>query len=180
MGEKNNFEEEKQQPLTGKHYIKTRLDKMSLNDLSKLINIQSSLLNLQSKEAGKVKSALNTLSSMVKFAGRKDALYVLVGYYKIEIKSMDDIIRFFDRTQMASSKDLSWMILNDMVKIKEIARRVLFVRDFIPHLSLVFRDSNEDKKKEIRNLIRDSVWGDKLKRRFLDKLFNQSYRDGLF
>jgi hypothetical protein len=170
-----------QQPLirNEKTLISTKLlEKMSLEEISKLVNIQASLLDLQSKDKEKVKSALNALSIVVRLGGRKDALYVLGGYYRIEIKSLDNIIYFFEGTRMAYSQDLSMMILNDVVKIKEMARRVLFARDFVTHLSLVLIDSNEDKKREIRSLIQDSVWGDKLKRKFLDKLFFQSHRDG--
>lgn len=148
---------------------------LSIEELCKRVNIQSNILDLQSKDEGKVKSALDTLSLITKVTDRKDALYVLVGYYATEVRTINEIVNFFHGTRTAFSIDLSMMILNDLAKIKDISRQRTFVSDFLGHLGMLFRDSNDDRKNEIRTLIENSAWGDKLKRKFIDTLFYREF-----
>jgi hypothetical protein len=168
-------DKKKQSPL-----MVRQVEKMSLTDIVKLIDIKSTLRGLLSKDQEKVKAALNTLCAMNKYGGRKEALYVLVGYYRIEIKTMDEIIRFFDWLQLILPEELSLMILNDVARFKEVARQALFIHYFIRHLKSILRDSDETQKKEIRALIEGSVWGYKLKRKFLEELFEDYNDDDLF
>ena len=113
------------QPGTGSGEAPSRakIEDLSIEEICKRVNIQSNILDLQSEDKGKVKSALNTLSSITRFTDRKDALYVLVGYYRTEIGTIDEIIDFFHSTEMAFSIDLSMMILNDLVKFKDLGSR---------------------------------------------------------
>jgi hypothetical protein len=67
------------------------------------------------------------------------------------------------------------MILNDLIRLKDLSRRRIFVHDFSSHLSSVFTHTGDDRKKEIRTLIENSAWGDKLKREFLDNLFYEEF-----
>jgi hypothetical protein len=148
-----------------------RIEDLSPEEFCKRINIQSNILDLRSKDKERVKSALNTLSLIANFTDRKDALYVLVGYYATEVRTVDEIISFFHDTGAASSIDLYMMILKDLVKIKDISRQRLFVNDFLRNLTMFFTESDDDRKNEMRMLIENSAWGDKLKRKFIDALF---------
>jgi len=161
------------QPNTGSggSHFRTKIEDLTIEEICKRINIQSNILDLQSEDKGKVESALNTLSSVTRFTDRKDALYVLVGYYRTEIRTIDEIVDLFYGTSTAFSIDLSMMILKDLVKFKDISRQRIFVSEFLRHLSLLFRDIDDDRSNEIRTSIENSAWGDKLKRKFLDSLF---------
>lgn len=152
-----------------------RIEELSIEKICERANIQSNILDLQSKDEGKVKSALATLSSITRFTDRKDALYVLVGYYRLEIGTTDEIIDFFHGIQMGLSIELAMMILNDLIKLKDLSRRRIFVHDFLRHLSTVLIHTGDDREKEITTLIENSAWGDKLKRKFLDNLFYEEF-----
>ncbi len=178
MSHRKSYDPKRIQPVTGSDGGRSRakIEDLSIEEICKRINIQSNILDLQSKDKGKVKSALNTLSTVTKHTDRKDALYVLVGYYKTEIGTIDEIIDFFYSTEMEFSIDLSMMVLNDLVKFKDLgSTRRIFVHDLLRHLSLFSRHINDDRKNEIRTLIENSAWGDKLKRKFLDSLFYREF-----
>ncbi|MBT9159607.1 MAG: hypothetical protein AAGB97_08995 [Dehalococcoidia bacterium] len=160
---------------TGEGFFGINIKDLSVEEICERANIQSNILDLQSKDSEEVKSALNTLSSITRFTDRKDALYVLVGYYKLEIRTLDEIIDFFRGTRMALSIDLSMIILNDLIKRKDISRRRIFLDDFLQQLRSVFIDTADDEKEEMRTLIENSAWGDKLKRKFLDNLFYEEF-----
>ncbi len=164
------------QPVT-RHGSRSRIkiEDLSIEELCRQVNIQSNLFDLQTKDKGKVKSALNTLCTITKHTDRKDALYVLVGYYKTEVRTIDEIIDFFYSTEMAFSVDLSMMVLSDLVKFKDLGSRRIFVHDLLSHLSLFRRHINDERKNEIRTLIQNSAWGDKTKRKFLDSLFYREF-----
>lgn len=165
------------QPVTGGGVGRSRakIEDLSIEELCKRVNIQSNILDLQSKDEGKVKSALNTLSSITRLTDRKDALYVLVGYYRTEIRTIDEIVNFFHSTEMAFSIDLSMMVLKDLSKFKDISRQRIFVHEFLRHLSSLFKDIDDDRRNEIRTLIENSAWGDKLKRKFIDTLVYREF-----
>ena len=132
MSHTNLDDHKKIQPVTksGRRPSRTGIENLTIEEIFKRVNIQSNLLDLQSKDEGKVKSALNTLSSITRHTNRKDALYVLVGYYRTEISTPDEIIDFFKGTEVAYSVDLTMMVLSDFVKFKDISKQRIFVTVF--------------------------------------------------
>ncbi|MBI2859009.1 MAG: hypothetical protein HYX90_08020 [Chloroflexi bacterium] len=155
-----------------------RAEDLSIETLCKRMNIQSNLLDLQSKDKEKVTSALKTLSMVMRHTDRKDARYALVGYYKSEVQTIDEIIDFFKSTEMAGSIDLSMMMLKDLVTFKDLGSRRLFTHDLLHHLNYFTKRIDDDGKSEIRTLIENSAWGDKLKRKFLGSLFYGEFERG--
>lgn len=179
MKHTNPNDPKKIRPVTqsGGDQFRTKIGDLPIEEIFKRVNIQSNILDLQSKDKENVKSALNTLSSITRLTNRKDALYVLVGYYKLEARTIDEIISFFYSTEMAYSVDLAMMVLKDLVKSKDISKQRIFVNDFLRHLSVLFLSYLDDERKnEVRKLIEDSIWGYKLKRKFLDNLFHEDSR----
>ena len=140
---------------------------LSVEEICKRINIQANLNDLQSKNKKKRNSALTTLATITKLTKRKDALYALCGYYILEIVSIDDIELFFDAIRNLDSIELLKLILKDLAKDKNIFRRRLFIDDFLRRLSASTISADENDKAEIKQLIENSVWGEKLKRKFL-------------
>lgn len=167
----------KMRPVTGAGvgHSRTKIEDLSIEELCKRVNIQTNLLELQSEDEEKVRSALSTLSAVTRYTDRKDALYVLIGYYQTEIRTIDEIVNFFHGTRAAFSTDLSMMILKDLVRFKDLgSKQRIFVDDFLSHLGIVLAHSNGDRKNEIRTLIENSAWGDnKLKRKFLETLSSE-------
>ena len=85
----------------------------------------------------------------------------ICGYYILEIKSIDDIELFFDAIRNLESIELLKLILKDIAKDKNVFRRRLFVEPFLRKLSASMISAAEKDKNEIKQLIKNSVWGEK-------------------
>jgi len=140
---------------------------LTVEEICRRINIQANLNDLQSKSIEKRNSALTTLVTITQLTKRRDALYALCGYYILEIKSFDDIELFFDAIRNLDSIELLKLILKDITKDKNVYRRRLFIDTFLRKLSASIISADEKDKNEIKHLIENSVWGEKLKRKFL-------------
>lgn len=143
------------------------IEDMSVEEICKRINIQANLIDLQSRNKKKVSSAIASLAAIIKLAGRKDALYALCGYYILEIEHIDDIELFFNALRNVESLELLKLILKDITKYKNVFRRRLFIEDFLRSLSSAMNKPDAKIENEIKLLIENSVWGEKLKRKFL-------------
>jgi len=143
---------------------------LSIEEICRRINIQANLNDLQSKNKEKRNSALTTLATISKLTKRKDALYALCGYYILETVSTDDIELFLDAIRNSDSIELLMLILKDLAKDKNIFRRRILIDDFIERLSASTISADEKDKAEIKQLIENSAWGEKLKRKFLYNL----------
>ncbi len=146
------------------------IEELDIEEILKKTNIQNHLINLQSKNKNKIKSALTTLATITKLTKRKDALYALCGFYLLEIKCIDDIEFFLDATRNSYSIEIFKLILKDISKDKNIFRRKLFIDDIIRNLAAIIMNANTEEKAEIEFLIENSFWGEKLKDKFLCKL----------
>ena len=141
---------------------------LTVEEICRRINIQANLNDLQSKSIEKRNSALTTLVTITQLSERRDALYVLCGYYILEIKKIiDDIELFFDAIRNIDSIELLKLILKDIAKDKNVFRRRLFIDTFLRKLSASIISADEKDKYEIKQLIENSAWGEKLKRKFL-------------
>ncbi len=140
---------------------------LSVEEICRRVSIQKNLIDLQSRNKTKARSAITSLAAIIKLAGRKDALYALCGYYILEVEHIDDIELFFGAIRNIESLELLKLILKDITKYKNIFRRRLFIEDFLRSLSSSTLKSDAKFKNEIKLLIDNSVWGEKLKRKFL-------------
>jgi len=143
------------------------IEDLSVEEICRRVNIQTNLIDLQSRNKKKARSAITSLAAIIKLGGRKDALYALCGYYILEVEHIDDIELFFDAVRNIDSLELLKLILKDITKYKNIFRRRLFIEDFLRRLSSSMLKSDAKFKNEIKLLIDNSVWGEKLKRKFL-------------
>ena len=143
------------------------MEDLTAEEICRRINIQANLNDLQSKNKEKRNSALTTLATITQLTKRRDALYALCGYYILEIESIDDIELFFDAIRNLASIELLKLILKDIAKDKNIFRRKLFIDTFLRKLSASIVTADEKDQNEIKQLIGNSVWGEKLKRKFL-------------
>lgn len=143
------------------------MEDLSVEEICRRINIQANLNDLQSKNKEKRNSALTTLATITQLTKRRDALYALCGYYILEIVSIDDIELFFGTIRNLDSIELLKLILKDLARDKNIFRRRLFIEDFLRKLSASTISADEKDKTEIKQLVENSVWGEKLKRKFL-------------
>ncbi len=143
------------------------MEDLTVEEICRRINIQANLNDLQSKNKEKRNSALTTLATITQLTKRRDALYALCGYYILEIESINDIELFFDAIRNLDSIQLLKLILKDIAKEKYMFRRRLFIDTFLRKLSASIITADEKDKSEIEQLIKNSVWGEKLKRKFL-------------
>jgi hypothetical protein len=143
------------------------IEDFTAEEICRRINIQANLNDLQSKNIEKRNSAITTLATITQLTKRRDALYALCGYYILEIESIDDIELFFDAIRNLDFIELLKLILKDIAKDKNIFRRRLFIDTFLRKLSASIVTADEKDKNEIKELIENSAWGKKLKKKFL-------------
>ena len=145
------------------------IEKLSLEEISQRINIQSNLIALQSTNREKVKSALTSLAAVTRLANRKDSLYALVGYYLLEVHTLEEIEVFFYATKSLGSTDLAYFILRDLVQKKDASKRRIFMNDLSKHIAWILRSAGSDTKEKFRTLFESGQWGEKLKWKFLNE-----------
>jgi hypothetical protein len=146
------------------------IEDLSVEEICERINIQSNLLALQGDDEEKIRSALGTLATITRLTSRRDGLYVLIGYYSLEVRGLDEIEAFFRATESARSCDLTYIILRDLAKEKESYRRRLLMTDLMRHLRGIGIDATDQWKKACASVVASSQWGEKQKAKFLDAL----------
>ena len=151
------------------------IENLTVEEICERINIQANLIDLQSKNKKKINSALTTLATITKLTKRRDALYALCGYCLLEIENIDEIEFFFDAIRGLDSIELLKLILKDISEDKNIFRRRLFIDDFLRKLSIAIIKANAKDKNEIKLLIENSVWGEKLKKKFLYQMETEKF-----
>lgn len=151
------------------------MEDLTVEEICKKINIQANLIDLQSKNKKRINSALTTLATITNLTKRRDALYALCGYYLLEIENIDEIEFFFDAIRNLDSIELLKLILKDISQEKNIFRRRLFIDDFFRKLSIAITKANAKDKNELKELIENSVWGEKLKKKFLYQMETEKF-----
>ena len=101
--------------------------------------------------------------------------YALCGYYLLEIENIDEIEFFFDAIRNSDSIEFLKLILKDISQEKNIFRRRLFIDDFFRKLSMAITKANAKDKNELKELIENSVWGEKLKKKFLYQMETEKF-----
>lgn len=151
------------------------MEDLTVEEICKKINIQANLIDLQSKNKKRTNSALTTLATITNLTKRRDALYALCGYYLLEIENIDEIEFFFDAIRNSDSIEFLKLILKDISQEKNIFRRRLFIDDFFRKLSMAITKANAKDKNELKELIENSVWGEKLKKKFLYQMETEKF-----
>jgi hypothetical protein len=146
------------------------INNLSLEEICGKINIQASLIDLQTSDKETLRTALCTLATVTKLANRKDSLYAIMGYYQSEVKTLDEIEFFFNATENAQSPDLMCLILKDLAQNKEASRRRLFMNHILHCLPVVLRTATCKQAESLIQIVESAVWGDKQKARFLVKM----------
>ena len=144
-----------------------KVEDLSIEEICQKANIQSNLADLQSRNRDRINSALSTLASITKNTNRRDALYALCGYYALEAKSIDEIEFFFRATRSSYSFELYKLILVDLSRNKNVYRQRTLIDDFLYTFSGVIINCSETEIDEVKAIIQNSVWGEKLKSKFL-------------
>jgi len=151
------------------------IENFTVEEICERINIQANLIDLQSKNKKKIYSAITTLTTITNLTKRRDALYALCGYYLLEVEDIDEIEFFFDAIRNLNSIELLKLILKDISEDKYIYRSKLFIDNFLRKLSIAIIKANAKDKNEIKLLIEDSAWGEKLKKKFLCQIETEKF-----
>jgi hypothetical protein len=147
-----------------------KIEDLSLEEILANANIQHNLVDLQSGDKETIRGALGTLAAMTQYADRKDSLYALIGYYQLEVKTLDDIEFFFNATRNLHSPDLIYLILKDLARNKEASRRRLFMNDVLRCFPLVLRTATSKQVESFVQVVESAAWGEKQKARFLEEM----------
>jgi len=150
---------------------------MTIEEVLGKINIQGNLTDLLSKDMGTVKSALTTLASAAHLAKRKECLYALVGYYVLEVKSIDDIEMFYHATKHACSPELLYLILKDLAGMHHASKRRIFMNDLSRNMRVNLKDATPDQLDQIKDILNNASWGEKQKNNFLNYFSNKTEPD---
>jgi len=137
-----------------------------LEEIFRTMNIQGNLTDLLSKDPNEVQTALRPLASVAQMGQRRECLYALLGYYLLEVKTLEDRELFFQVTHVLFSPELFFCQMKDLIGIKDLARRRLFTHELCSHLSRVFAKADEANKVAMLELIEGGQWGEKLKEQF--------------
>ena len=149
---------------------KMNIEKMRIEDILNRVDIQANLRNFQSENKEDVRSALLTVAYAAQLCDRRDCLIALAGYYVLEVRSIDDLEFFIKATQLAHSPELAHIVLNDLIRNREVSRRRLFINDLVNLVGTIFRKSTPEQAESLTQLIDSAVWGEKLKIKFRMKL----------
>jgi len=154
---------------SGVGILKMDIENISLEEICKKVNIQPNLIDLQSNNREKIKSALTSLAAFARLANRKDSLYALVGYYFLEVHTLEEIEFFFNATKSLDSPDLAYFILRDLTQKKDASKRRIFMNDLFKYIAWILRNTSSDKKDSFRQLVESAQWGEKLKWKFFNE-----------
>jgi hypothetical protein len=146
------------------------IENLSIEAILANANIQHNLIDLQSGDKEVVRRALGTLTAVTQYGNRKDSLYALIGYYQLEVKTLDDIEFFFNATRNLHSPELIYLILKDLARNREAPRRRLFMKDVLRCFPLVLRTATSKQAESLVQIVESAVWGDKQKARFLESM----------
>lgn|GEM_PF-1405730 len=146
------------------------ISNMTIEELYEKIDIQARKNDLKSKDKKTLKSTIRTLSSAYYYIQREDALEALTQYYQQQMHNLDDIEFFFDAVGNQCNYALYKMILKDLSQNKNFYRKKHLVNKVLNQLSFIHDELSDDDKDELVNIIENSVWGKKLKDKFIDKI----------
>ena len=148
------------------------IENMRLEDIFSKVDIQAHLRNLLSDDKENVRTALLTIAYAAQVSGRRDCLIALAGYYVLEVRSIDGSEFFIETTKLAHSPELAHVVLNDLMRNRELSRRRLFINDLINILGTIIGKSTPEQAESLMQLIDSAVWGEKLKIKFRMKLLS--------
>ena len=151
---------------SGNKTQKINIEKMCIEDIFSKVDIQANLRNLQSENKENVRTALLTIAYAAQVSDRRDCLIALAGYYVLEVRSIDDSEFFIKTTKLAHSPELAHVVLNDLVRHREVSRRRLFINDLVNLIETIIMKSTPEQAESLMRLIDSAVWGEKLKIKF--------------
>jgi hypothetical protein len=123
-----------------------------------------------------LRSTINTLSAMVSIANRKDALYLLCGYYTTQLKELSDKSIFINYITNWNNYEFLEFVITDMSQYKNFYRQ----RDIVDNIckALYYRNKFSTEQENIlKSIIKDAKWGVKLKKKFLDKFIDEDLEE---
>ena len=149
-----------------------KFEKMTPEEIWSKRQIEDLASSISLDKLEDLRSTINTLSAMVSIANRKDALYLLCGYYTTQLKELSDKSIFINYITNWNNYEFLEFILSDMSKYKNFYRQ----KDIINNLcnALYYRDKfSEEQENILKSIIEDAKWGVKLKKKFLDKFIDE-------
>ena len=150
--------------------MQINLNDFTVEELYKKMSIENVLKKLESKDMSDSYDALKTLANIFKYTKQNNALYILCGYYILNVHTKDELSFFITYTKDSNSYQLFKLILKDVSQEKDFYRRKDTVDNMLSMLSsIIYNKITKKEEENIISLIEDSQWGVKMKKKFLDK-----------
>jgi len=162
-------------------YIATlkEFEQMTAEEIWNMRPIENLATSLAKDKLEDLRDTVNTLSAMSSVSNRKDALYLLIGYYTTQLKDIKDKNIFISYITNWNNQEFFEFILTDVSQYKNLYR----YRDIVDSIykTLNYKDKFTTEQEDIiKSIIQNAKWGVKLKKKFLDKFEDNYYDDGFF
>ncbi len=146
-------------------------EKLTAEEIWSMRSIEDLASSLQTKKLDNLASTISTLSAIAFVANRKDALYLLCGYYSVELKNLNDKGIFleyigFSRTNYYFLE----FLLTDLSNYKNLYRNKKIIDFLLYSFSYSDNFSDNTEIEKVISIINEAKWGIKLKNKFIDKL----------
>jgi len=152
------------------HIDINELENMTLEEIWKNNKIEDLASSLRLEKLDDLRSTINTLSAMACIGNRKDALYLLYGYYMIELKELSEKNIFISHITNWGNYELLNFIIIDLSQYKNLYRYKDSVNKICTAIDYSKDKFSTEQKNSLELIIEDAKWGVKLKNKFLDKL----------
>ena len=151
------------------------LEKMTPEQACRKLPIQSHFDELQTADDEKRSEVLHSIASIAHMGKRRDCVYALAGYFALEVKTLDDIELFCRATWPVDSPELTCLVLKALVQNKDASRRKLLMDDLLRKIEQILWHSPESAD-SFKEVVESSVWGVKMKKKFLRKIWETTSR----
>lgn len=145
-------------------------EKMTPEEIWSKNKIEHLASSLVSEKLEDLRNTVVTLSAMMSIGKRKDALYLLCGYYSVVLKELKEKSIFIGYIRDWQNYEFLKFVLTDLAQYKDFYRQ----KDIINILSAALYRYPDvftiEQKAELEMIIEDAKWGRKLKDKLLEKL----------
>ena len=151
-------------------------ENMTAEEICGKRQIEDLASSISSDKLENLRPTVSTLSAMVSISNRKDALYLLCGYYVTQLKELSDKSIFLDYITNWDNYEFLEFVIADMSQYKNFYRQ----RDMVDNIckALYYRNKFSTEQENIlKSIIENAKWGVKLKKKFLDKFIDEDLEE---
>lgn len=142
--------------------------------------IESLASSISIEKLENLRDTIRTLSAMVVYANRKDALFLLCGYYTLELKDYSEKNIFIGYINGQYNYEFIEFIMKDVAKNKNLYRYKSIVDSVLSGIRRIVNDLSQKEKENLISLVKNALWGVRLKKKFLDEFIEEDLEEDEF